>query len=153
MAKLVAIWLKRARRGPMDAVERAGAVAGRGLAGNADQGGHRQVTLLDVTRWRDAERELGDEVDPRARRANLMTVGIDYRESCGKVLRIGGVRVRLLGETRPCGRMDEARPGLRRALEPDWRAGAYGELLDDGELAVGDVAAWVEHASERLPPA
>jgi MOSC domain-containing protein YiiM len=146
MARLVAIWLKRARRGPMDAVERAEAVAGRGLAGNADQGGHRQVTLLDVGRWSDAERELGAEVDPRARRANLMTEGIDYRESRGRVLRIGGVRVRLLGETRPCGRMDEARPGLRRALEPEWRAGAYGELLDDGELALGDLAAWADEA-------
>jgi MOSC domain-containing protein YiiM len=108
------------------------------------------VTLLDVARWRDAERELGDEVDPRARRANLMTEGIDYRESRGRVLRIGGVRVRLLGETRPCGRMDEARAGLRRALEPDWRAGAYGELLDDGELAVGDDAAWDDGTAPRV---
>lgn len=142
MGELRAIWIKRARRGPMDPVERARAVAGAGLAGNADQGGLRQVTLLDASRWRDAEAELGAEVDPRARRANLFTEGIDYRESRGRVLRVGEVRVRIGGETRPCGRMDEAFPGLRAALQPDWRAGAFGEVLDDGELAVGAPAAW-----------
>lgn len=143
MGRVVAIWLKRARRGPMDPVERVAAHAGQGLAGNADQGGKRQVTVIDAARWRDAERELGAEVDPRARRANVMTEGIDYLDCRGRVLRLGGVRLRLLGETRPCGRMDEAHPGLRRALEPDWRAGAYGELLDDGELALGDAVDWV----------
>ena len=128
----------------MVAVERAAAQAGRGLAGNADQGGIRQVTLLDAGRWRDAEAELGAAVDPRGRRANLFTEGIDYREQRGRVLRVGAVRVRVRGETRPCERMDEAHPGLRTALQPDWRAGAYGELLDDGEIAVGDAVEWAE---------
>jgi len=142
MGTLRAIWIKRAHRGPMDPVERAEAVAGSGLASNADQGGKRQVTLLDAARWSDAERELGAEVDPRARRANLFTDGIDYLESRGRVLRLGPIRVRILGETRPCDRMDEAHAGLRRALVPEWRAGAYGEVLDDGPLAVGDAVAW-----------
>jgi len=141
---LRAIWLKRARLGPMDPVERAMAVAGRGLSGNADQGGRRQVTLIDAARWREAEAELGASVDPRSRRANLMTEGIDYVGRRDSVLRIGGVRIRLRGETRPCERMDQAWPGLRAALAPDWRAGAYGELLDDGEIAVGDEVSWTD---------
>ncbi|MDH5580013.1 MAG: MOSC domain-containing protein [Betaproteobacteria bacterium] len=144
MAKLLAIWIKRAKRGPMDPVERAEAVAGRGLVGSADQGGRRQVTLVDAARWRDVEGDLGARVAPRARRANLFTEGIDYRDSRGRLLRVGGLRVRIHGETRPCERMDEAHAGLRRALEPEWRGGAYGELLDDGELRVGDDIAWIE---------
>jgi MOSC domain-containing protein YiiM len=144
MARVVALWLKRARRGPMDPVERVEAKAGRGLLGNADQGGPRQVTLLDRTRWRDAEAELGTAVDPRARRANLMIEGLDLREQRGRVLRAGGVRMRIRGETRPCERMDEAHAGLRAALAPEWRAGAYAELLDDGEIAIGDAVEWSE---------
>ena len=144
MGELTAIFLKRARRGPMDPAPAARCEAGAGLAGNADRGGKRQVTLISAERWREAESELGAEVDPRARRANLLTTGIDYLESRGRVLRIGAVRIALRGETRPCHRMDEAFPGLRKALEPDWRAGAYGELLDDGEIRVGDPVVWLE---------
>jgi len=144
MGELTAIFLKRARRGPMDPVATVRCDAGAGLAGNADRGGQRQVTLLSAERWREAEAELGAEVDPRARRANLLTTGIDYVGSRGRVLRVGAVRIAVRGETRPCGRMDEAFPGLRRALEPDWRAGAYGELLDDGEISLGDSVAWLE---------
>lgn len=37
--KLEALWLKRFKAGPMDAHARATLVAGRGLAGNMNQGG------------------------------------------------------------------------------------------------------------------
>jgi len=140
MGRIAAIWIKRAHRGPMDPVEQVAARAGVGLEGNADQGGKRQVTLLDAARWRDAEAELGARVPHEARRANVLTEGIDYLESRGRVLSLGGVRVRIGGNTRPCERMDEAHAGLRAALGPD------GELLDDGVLATGDAAEWVEEA-------
>ncbi len=142
--RLEAIWIKRFHRGPMDVREIARAVAGRGLEGNADQGGKRQVTLLGADRWDEMSRELGDDVDPSLRRANLYLRGVDLRDSRGRVLLIGGCRIRIYGETRPCHLMDEARPGLRLALDPDWRGGAYGEVLDDAEIAVGDAVRWAE---------
>jgi MOSC domain-containing protein YiiM len=142
MAALQAIWIKRFKRGPMDPASRATLVAGRGLQGNMNQGGRRQVTLIERERWAETCAELGVEVPPTARRANLLVSGLSLAHSRQRILRVGAVRLRILGETRPCERMDEAQPGLRRALESDWRGGAFAEALDDGEIAVGDEVEW-----------
>ncbi len=143
-ATVVSIWLKRAHGGPMDRVESAELVAGRGLRGNADQGGRRQITLIDEASWADALRDLGAEVDPSARRANMMLRGIDLRDSRGRLLRVGSCTVRIFDETRPCQLMDQASAGLREALKKNWRAGASGEIVEGGTVRVGDDAAWVE---------
>ena len=144
MGEIAAIWIKRFKRGPMDAVGAAEAVAGRGLEGNANQGGKRQITLIDEGRWREAQEEVGVDVDPSARRANVMLRGIDLERTGGRLLRLGECVVRIYGETRPCEQMEEAQAGLRAALSPRWRAGAYGEIVTGGTLRVGDAAEWVE---------
>ena len=140
--RLEAIWLKRAHRGPMDAVAEAALVAGRGLVGNADQGRRRQVTVIEREVWERLMGGLGANVPPSARRANLMISGCSLTGSRGRVLRVGGCRLRVLGETRPCERMDEAWDGLREALKPAWGGGAFAEVLDDGTIAVGMEVGW-----------
>ena len=57
--RLDAIWIKRAKKGPMDPVDRAMAVESRGLEGNANQGGARQVTILERSAWSAAAATLG----------------------------------------------------------------------------------------------
>lgn len=140
--KLDAIWIKRARKGPMDRVESARLVAETGIVGNANQGGRRQVTIIEREAWARTLEALGEPVEPSARRANLMVSGVELREMRDRVLRIGSCRIRIGGETRPCSRMDEAAPGLQEALDPEWRGGVYGVVLDDGEIRVGDRVGW-----------
>ena len=141
---LRAIWIKRAKRGPMDPKDRAELVAGRGLVGNANQKGRRQVVLLEAERWAEALADLGATLDPSARRANLLLSGLSVKDSRGRVLRVGPCRLRIWSECPPCERMDEACPGLQTALQPDWRAGACAEVLEGGEIVVGDEVAWEE---------
>ena len=138
--QVVSIWIKRAHRGVMDAVDVAQAVAGRGIGGSADQGRRRQITIIDEAAWRDATTEAGAEIDPSRRRANVMLRGIALAQSRGKILRIGGCVVQILGETRPCERMEEAQAGLRDALGSAWRGGVFGEIVESGLIRVGDAA-------------
>ena len=142
--KLEAIWIKRMRRGPMDPADSAELKAGRGIVGNANQRGKRQVTIIEQEKWEELMRGLGGSLLPSARRANLMVKNIRLAESRGRVLRVGSCRIRIYGETRPCERMDEALQGLRQAMSKGWGGGAFGEILDDGSIKVGDAVCWEE---------
>lgn len=138
------IWVKRAHEGPMDEAEVATLEPGKGIVGNADTGGRRQVTLVALDRWRRAEEELGAEVDPSLRRANVLVSGIELVGPRDRTVRIGSCRLLVHGETPPCAVMDAQHQGLRAALEADWGGGAYGEVLDAGEIRVGDPVEWVD---------
>lgn len=128
----------------MDEKPAARLVAGRGIEGNANQGGRRQVTILSSDAWNRVRDELGVIVEPASRRANLFVEGIALEESRGKILLVGSVKIQIHGETRPCEQMERAHPGLRATLGTDWRGGVYGEVLDDGEIAVGDAVRWLD---------
>ena len=142
MGKLEAIWLKRARGGPMDSVNDAVAVRGRGLAGGADFDRDRQVTLVEREVFDRLQAELDDSVRPVMRRANLLVSGIRLEGTRGKTLAVGDLRIQVRGETRPCGRMEEAYTGLRDALDPHWDGGVHGKVLNDATIAVGDEVYW-----------
>jgi MOSC domain-containing protein YiiM len=128
----------------MDAVAQATLEAGRGLVGNANQGGRRQVTLIERERWDAHMTALGASLDPRARRANLMIAGVALSDSRGRLLLIGPVQIRIYGETKPCERMDEALPGLRAVMYDNWGGGAFGEVIEGGRIAVGDTVVWAD---------
>jgi len=146
-ATLIAIWSKRAKRGPMDPIERTQLLVGGGLIDDANQSRKRQVTVLSSERWADVQSELGQTLDPSARRANLMVRGLELANSRGRVLRVGSCRLLVGGETLPCRKMDQRLPGLRAALGPDWRGGIYAEVLDAGWIQIGDEVSWDDPSS------
>lgn len=140
--RIEAIWLKRAKGGPMDAVDSAVLEMGRGLRDNANRGGRRQVTIISTERWAELMAALGTNLDPRARRANVLVSGIDLQHSGGRVLRIGEALLRINGETRPCEQMEDAHPGLQALMRERWGGGAFAEVLDGGTVRVGDSVRW-----------
>ena len=143
MAQLTRIWLKPVKGEPLQEVERASVRSNHGLVGNAERGGRRQVTVLSAEDWEAANAQAGSELDPSARRANILVTGLgDLVESTGQVLKVGGARIQVTGETRPCSLMDAAHQGLRAAMEVSWRGGVHGIVLNDADLAVGDEVSW-----------
>jgi MOSC domain-containing protein YiiM len=136
--RLEAIWIKRVRRGRMDAVATAELIAGRGLIGNANQGGRRQVTIIEQEAWQEMMRALNATISPAARRANLMVSGVRLERARGSMLRIGDVLLEIMGETRPCERMEEALPGLRAEMSPHWRGGVFATVVRGGVIRTRD---------------
>lgn len=142
--RLLAIWAKGARAEPMLPRGDGELIAGEGLRDSAVARGKRQVTVLSSEAWRRAAAEAGEpEADPALRRANLLVSGVDLRETRGRTLAVGEARILIHGETKPCERMDAAATPLREALVPDWRGGAFGEVLRGGVIRVGDRVGWM----------
>ncbi len=143
--RLEQIWRKRFHRGPMDHLSRATLCAGKGLLDNADQGGSRQITIIAQERWAQTEAVFTRTVDPIVRRANLLVSGMNLANSGNRILNVGPCQVYVLGETRPCERMDEALKGLKNALDLQWGGGVYGKVLIGGEINIGDEVFWGQH--------
>ena len=82
----------------------------------------------------------------------MLVSGIELAHTRGRILRIGPCRVEIGGELTPCERMDEAAPGLRAELQPDWRGGVFAQVLDGGMVRVGDTVAWETDSPPISPP-
>jgi len=138
--RVEALWLKRAVRGGMDAVSEVRTVRGEGIEGDANRGrSRRQVTVIELEVF-ERITSLLPAAEPAMRRANVMVSGVRLEGARGRILHLGGVRLHVRGETRPCERMDAQCPGLTAALDPGWNGGVYGVVLDDGAIRVGDGA-------------
>src|SRR5262245_10689519 len=140
--RLEAIWSKRAHRGPMDPRQSATLIEGRGVEGSVGRSSRRQVTIIEREVWDALMRATNSSAPPSTRRANLMISGVSLADTRKRVLRVGNTRLEIAGETKPCERMEEAVPGLRAAMYPNWGGGAFAKVLTGGEIHVGDVVEW-----------
>jgi MOSC domain-containing protein YiiM len=131
--------------GPLETLESAELIEGQGVAGDfrgtrkAGSTGQNGVVLIEASDWANAVNKCGADVPWYERRANLLVEELDIPQQPGARLRIGReVLVEITQECAPCERMEALHPGLRAALEPDWRAGARARVLRGGEVSVGD---------------
>jgi MOSC domain-containing protein YiiM len=122
----------------MDPVRAAVLIEGKGIEGNADSSRFRQVTLLSREAWEQCMIELGTELDPSARRANVLISGVSLAEMKGRTLKIGDAELLVRGEVKPCERMDEAMAGLRSVMRPGWRGGVFAQVTRGGTIELGD---------------
>lgn len=124
------------RKAPPESLRQVTVRPGKGLDGDHLRSPWRQVTLLSTELWERACHELGVQLPPSSRRANLVLSGTPLQ--LGSTLQIGELLLRVTGETKPCKRMDAVYPGLRQALVPEMRGGVYCVVLHPGVVRVGD---------------
>jgi hypothetical protein len=137
MAKLIKIYTRPKRQADIIEANSVKLVPGSGIEGDHFRSGKRQVTIMSQKVWDDVCQNLGQDLDPKIRRANFLIDDIDLKESIGKVVKVGSIKILIHGETTPCRLMEEAAPGLKNALL-NWQGGAFGEVLNEGIATIGD---------------
>jgi MOSC domain-containing protein YiiM len=149
-ARLVAIYVATAAGAAMEARDRIDAIAGAGLRDDryaigtgtysGTGRGARDVTLIEREAVDAVRAEEGRSVDVREdqTRRNLVTEGVALNHLVGRTFRIGTVRLRGVRLAEPCAYLEQftGLVGVRAALVH--RGGLRAEILDDGELHVGD---------------
>ena len=130
-ATVVALHLCKASRAPLVAVPSVNAVVEAGLEGDRKRSSRRQVLLM--------EQETLDEfgLAPGAVREQVTVRGIELAKLVpGSRIRVGSAVLEVGGLCAPCTRMDEVKPGLRKAI--DGRRGRFVRVIEAGSFAVGD---------------
>jgi MOSC domain-containing protein YiiM len=145
-AQLLGIYVAAQAAAPAQSLDRVRALAGRGLAGDryaamtgtfSDRPGRRDVTLIEAEALEAYERESGKKLPAAEARRNLLTQGVRLNDLVGREFQVGAVRLRGLRLSEPCTHlMRMTHPETLRGLVH--RGGLVAEVLNDGELKVGD---------------
>ena len=138
--RVEAITIAAAAEAPIELVDEALAVCGRGLAGDRYHehrgtfskpyaNGH-ELTLVEA----EALAELG--FTPQDARRNVVTRGIDLNALVGRHFTVGDVECIGRRLCEPCAHLERLSPGTLRPLVH--RGGLRADLLGDGAIRVGD---------------
>jgi hypothetical protein len=136
------IWIAASAGEPARSLHAVRAVAGQGLAGDRHiLGTGTFPSGLPGSALTLIEAEVCESFDPPLRaaehRRNLVTRGVELNGLVGREFMIGDVRCRGMRLCEPCRVMDgyASRPLLRALVH---RGGLRADILDDGEIHVGD---------------
>ncbi len=155
---LIGIARRPAPRARMETVEAADVMAGAGLDGDHKGAKFptRGISVMSREAWEIAIAELTDLAGPVplpwiVRRANLLVEGVVLPQARGAILSIGRLRLEVTAQTYPCRRMEQAHPGLLKALAPDWRGGVCCRVIEGGRIALGDTVDVLSSPSPHRP--
>jgi MOSC domain-containing protein YiiM len=139
MAKLIGIAIREKKRAPMQNLDRAYISLDKGVENDfRGKASKRQVTVMSLAAWQEANAELDTELPWMTRRANLLVDELALQNTAGKTLRIGEVELLITQETDPCERMQEAADGLFSVLKVHWRGGVCCRVIREGQVTLGD---------------
>jgi len=144
---VTAILISATPSGPIEPLESARAMAGRGIEGDrysvgtgtfSDKPGTgRQVTLIEVEAVEDFEAESGVAFTAAEARRNIVTRGVRLNDLVGREFSIGEVRVLGCRLCEPCTHLERLTgKGVLKGLVH--RGGLRAEFLTDGVIRVGD---------------
>ncbi len=148
IGRLIGIARREAVRAPMEEIASGSITVERGLEGDhkGPKFPRRRITVLQRGAWEEALAELGHADGGRVvlpwtvRRANLLVEGVHLPRARGGIFRIGPVKLEITYPTQPCRRMEEAFPGLLKALSPAWRGGVTCQVVEGGVVRVAAAA-------------
>ena len=145
--KVVSIHMAQSRGGPLQSLDEARALAGRGLEGdrhidrNEGPEGNptqcREVTLIEAEAVEALRRDYGVEMAPEDARRNVVTRGVALNHLVGREFKIGEVPFLGIKLCEPCDHL--AGMTDRRVLRGlVHRGGLRARILADGVIHVGD---------------
>ncbi len=127
-------------------------LAGRGIEGDryacgggtfSSYQGARDITFIEEEALEQFTREYGQTLDAAQARRNLLTRGVRLNDLVGCEFTVGAVRMRGLRLCEPCAHLARL-TGMKVLPGLVHRGGLYAQILQDGELAVGDAVASVD---------
>ena len=143
MGIVESIFIKTERGRAVLAVERAVAVAGKGLTGDLSFGKRSRQVLLTST---EELSEFG--LSPGDIRENLAISGLDFGSlTVGSMLEVGEVVLEVTADCSPCSQLDVIRPGLKEAIQG--KRGKLAEVIVGGQIRPNDEAHLVTAAKHN----
>ena len=143
MAKVFEIGISDNIKGEMKNVNNIKIFAGKGLEGDrhfkADNDKRRQITLIEFENINYYNKISGTSFKPISFRRNIITQGIKLNDFLNKEFLIGKVKVKAHDLCRPCKYLQEKLKQNNIIKEFMHKGGLRCEILDDGEIAVGDL--------------
>lgn len=145
MASLLGIAIKPHGQSDMQICEQAELTPEAGVVGDSrGVPGPRQVTVMSLSAWNTACKELDIELEWIHRRANLLVDDLSLYQSIGQHILLGDSVLEITGETDPCARMEKVHKGLFNALSKNWRGGVTCRVLKAGDLKTGMMVSLAE---------
>lgn len=146
--EVVTIHIAAEASAPMEPREQIHAVTGRGIEGDryftgngfysASPGPFRQISLIEEETLDALHRDHDLEVPSGATRRNIVTRGVPLNHLIHREFRVGGALLRGVKLCEPCAHLVEL-TGQRALLSTlIHRGGIQAEILEDGDIRLGD---------------